>query len=311
MPRLLTLALLMLMPLLVAAQGSAPATANEEQLQTTVDGLQEPLYSPFIERYMLDELRQLRSEQAQAKQELLQQIVDREHRAVDRAVSYATDTVTYFFYLIAAASSILVVVGWSSIRDIKERVHSLADEEISRLINEYEQRLENIEQQLQQKTRHIEENREEIELTQEVQSMWLRAQQESSPATKIKIYDDILQRKPRDCEALTYKADAVLELHEPQWAVNLCRQALEIDPENAHAFYQLACACTVLQQPDEALHYLQQAIELRDDYREQVLVDPALQPLHEHAAARLLLGLRDRESETGSETITTMEAEPA
>jgi tetratricopeptide (TPR) repeat protein len=274
-----------------AADGSATDEQQTAQLQAGVEALQGPLYSPFIERYMLDELKQLRVEQAQAKQELLQQIVDREHKSVDRAVSYATDTVTYFFYLIAAASSILVVVGWTSIRDIKERVHSLADEEISRLISEYETRLESIEKQLMQKTRHIEENREEIELTQEVQSMWLRAQQETSAAAKIKIYDDIMVLKPRDCEALTYKADAVLELNEPQWAVNLCRQALEGDSENAHAFYQLACAYTVMEQLDEALHYLQEALKLRDSYREQAQHDPALQQLMSYPRTRELLGL--------------------
>mgnify|MGYP000518906799 CR=1 FL=1 len=110
----------------------ADETTKQEENLKAVEALTKPLYSPFIERYVLDELKQLRADQAQAKQELIQQIVDREHRSVDRAVSYATDTVTYFFYLIAAATSVLVLVGWTSIRDIKERVHSLADEEISK-----------------------------------------------------------------------------------------------------------------------------------------------------------------------------------
>ena len=224
----------------------------------------------------------MRVEQAATKNELIQQIVDREHRSVDRGVDYATSTITYFFYLIAAASSVLVVVGWTSIREMKERVHSLADEEISRLITEYEVRLETMESLMKQKTRHIEENREEIELTQELQSHWLRAQQEPSPANKISIYDDILKLKPTDCEALTYKADAVLELNEPQWAVNLCHQALKIDKDNSHAFYQLACAYTAMGQIDEALRYLREALYRRDSYLVDIRDDPALQPLVEH-----------------------------
>lgn len=252
--------------------------AHEEALKT-VNKLDKPLYSPFIERYVLDEIKQLRIDQAKTKQELIQQIVDREHKSVDRAVAYATDTVTYFFYLIAAATSVLVLVGWTSIRDIKERVHSLADEEISKLIHEYESRLEIIEKQLQQKTQHIEENREEIELTQEVQSLWLRAQQDSSPANKINIYDEILKLRHDDCEALTYKADAVLELDEPQWAANLCHQALKIDPDNSHAFYQLACAYTAMEQFEEALRFLAKAINRRDSYINDIHADPALKPL--------------------------------
>jgi len=283
MPRILRLITLFLVPVLLAAKVSI---ANEVSATSTaaaeIDKLEAPLYTPFIERYMLDELKQLRIDQAITKSELIQQIVDREHNSVDRGVEYATSTVTYFFYIIAAASSLLVLVGWTSIRDIKERVHSLADEEISRLITEYEARLETMESMMRQKTRHIEENREEIELTQELQSHWLRAQQEPSPANKISIYDDILKLKPTDCEALTYKADAVLELNEPQWAVNLCHQALKIDKDNSHAFYQLACAYTAMNQIEDAIRYLKEALNRRDSYLVDIKDDLALQPLVEH-----------------------------
>jgi tetratricopeptide (TPR) repeat protein len=279
MPRILNRIVVLL--LLVAPFSLADSNTAKE-LDERVSALDEPLYSPFVERYVLDELKQLRVDQAQTKNELIQQILDREHNSVDRAVAYATDTVTYFFYLIAAATSVLVIVGWTSIRDIKERVHSSADEEISKLITEYEKRLGAIEDQLQQKTLHIEENREEIELTQEIQSLWLRAQQDASPANKIVIYDELLKLRRDDCEALTYKADAVLELDEPQWAVNLCRQALKIDPENSHAFYQLAGAYTALGYFEEAVENLTIAIGQKESYREDISTDPAFSELDEY-----------------------------
>ena len=77
-------------------------------------------------------------------------------------------------------------------------------------------------------------------------------------------------------EALTYKADAVLELQEPQWAANLCHQALNIEPENSHAFYQLACAYASMDQLDEAVSYLRKALSHRDSYRDDMLKDTAL-----------------------------------
>lgn len=283
MPRLI-LALLcgcLLGSPLATFSAETESAASEDQRQTAVDNLKEPLYNPFVERYVLDELKQLRVDMAAQKHEMMQQVVDRELKSVDRGVEYATDTVTYFFYLIAAATSILVMVGWTSIRDIKERVHSLADEEISKLVNAYEERLRAIETTLSQKTEHIEANREEIQLTQEVQSLWLRAGQESNPQFKIEAYDQILTLRKNDCEALTYKADAVLELQEPQWAINLCQQALSIDPDNSHAFYQLACAHTALGNFDEAVHYLNQALQSSESYRDQLLSDSALEPLRE------------------------------
>lgn len=271
------------------------ATSAQEQAEAHVEELQEPLYSPFVERYVLDELRQLRMDMATQRVEILQQIVDRHVESVDKGVNYATNTITYFFYLIAGVSSLLVLVGWTSIRDIKERMGTVADEEVRKLVEIYEARLQGIEKQLTQKTQHIELNREEIERTQEIHSLWLRAGQESVPANKIAIYDHILSIKPGDCEALTYKADAVLELGEPQWAVNLCQQALAIDSDNAHAFYQLACAHTALNHYDEAIHYLQQTLARVESYRDQIVQDPALKPLADLPGFRELLGQRSLE----------------
>ena len=297
MSRWLIIAWLLCLPATVVAgqaQTDEPVVQSlpaeqKAAFEAEVDAMNEPLYSPFIERYVLDELKQLRTDMAAQRHEMIQQIVDREINAVDKAVSYSTNTVTYFFYLIAGATSILVLVGWTSIREIRERVHSLADEEISKLVNEYERRLHAIEQQLNQKTLHIEENREEIERTQELQSLWLRAAQEHSAAHKIGIYDQILKIKRDDCEALTYKADAVLELGEAQWASNLCHQALQIDPENSHAFYQLACAYSALGQLEEALYYLKEAIQRSESYREEISQDLALQPLQAHPGLQKIL----------------------
>ncbi len=246
--------------------------------------------SPFVELYVLDELKQLRTDMATQKNDLIQQIVDREKNSIDRGVEYATSAISYFFYLIAATSSVLVLIGWTSVRDIKERVHAFADQEINKLIETYEQRLHSIEKQLQSKTELIDENREEIALTQEVHSLWLRAGQDNNPQNKITAYDQILKLSPQDTEALTYKADAVLELGEPQWAVNLCDQALKIDPDNSHAFYQLACAYTALNQLEQAVNYLSEALGRSDAYKDTLLSDKALEPLKKYPPFERLLG---------------------
>lgn len=248
------------------AQASADAvseqgkiTVSDTEARDRVENLKEPLYNPFVERYVLDELKQLRSDMAAQRVELTERIVDRQADSIDRGVSYATSTINNFFYLIAGVTSLLVLVGWTSVRDMKERMNKIADEEVGKLIKTYEKRLEAIEKQMTQKTRHIDANREEIERTQELQALWLRAGQETQSANKLAIYDQILELDPDNCEALTYKADEVLEQGEVQWAINLCQQALAIDPDNAHAFYQLACAKTSLGNYEQALFYLKKS----------------------------------------------------
>ena len=291
MPRLINkpmsklFASIMLLGACVSVYAEAPNTSTPdtsmESAEKEIEALDKAMYSPFVELYFLEELKKLRIDLSDQRHELLQQIVDREHRTLDRAVTYATDTITYFFYLIAGASSILVLVGWTSLRDIKDKVHSVANEEVNQLVKTYEARLKSIEEQLTLKTEQIDSNRNELELTQELQSLWLRAGQDINHQNRITIYDEILKLKPDDCEALTYKADTVLEIGEPQWAANLCQQALKIDEENSHAFYQLACAYTQLELYQEAFDNLERAISQHESYKNEAINDNALKKLHQ------------------------------
>lgn len=299
--RAFILLLIVLFPLFISATIQAqpvepteaqPETQNDTaaaRAQQQVDQLDAPLYSAFTERYVLDELKSLRTDMAAQRVEFVQQITDRQIEAVDRSVSYATSTVSNFFYIIAAVSSVLVIVGWTSIREMKEKMGSLADKELRKLIGAYEERLREIEAQLREKSTYIDENREAIERTKEIHALWLRAAQENTPANKIFVYDQILALNPRDCEAITYKADAALESNEPQWAINLCQRALQLDPANAHAFYQLACAHTALAHFDDAIQFLTQALVNGDARLDDFAKDPALQPLHHLPAFEQLL----------------------
>ncbi|WP_331343897.1 TPR end-of-group domain-containing protein [Cellvibrio sp. UBA7661] len=273
----------------VAADDQHIKTDAAEKAQQQVEKLQQPLYTPFTERYILDELKSLRTDMAAQRVEFVQQITDRQIDAVDKSVSYATSTVSNLFYIIAAVSSVLVIVGWSSIRDMKEKMGNIADKELRKLIGAYEDRLREIELELREKSTYIDENREAIEKTKEIHALWLRAAQENTPANKITIYDQILALNPRDCEALTYKADAALESNEPQWAINLCQRALQLDPANAHAFYQLACAHTALSHFDDAIQFLTKALINGDARLDDFAKDPALQPLHHLPAFEQLL----------------------
>ncbi|HEY9034943.1 MAG TPA: tetratricopeptide repeat protein [Pseudomonadales bacterium] len=264
------LILLCVLPFFTLSATLADSANTPSEHEQAIAQLEQPLYNAFTERYILDELKSLRIDMQNQRVDLIEQVVDKELRLANRSISYVTDAMTYFFYLIAIMSSLLVIIGWNSIRDIKEKVHTLADHEITRIVNTYEKRLKTIEAQLNQKSEMIVENSEQIEKTNEIQSLWLKAGQDLAPLHKVDIYDAILTIRPQDTEALSYKADMVLELNQPHWAVNLCKQALEIDPDSVHALYQLACAYAQLDQPQEAIKCLRRVLELSESYREKI-----------------------------------------
>ncbi|MFG1495685.1 hypothetical protein ABMA57_03550 [Saccharospirillum sp. HFRX-1] len=277
---------LMLVMLLTPAWGeqsnNAPTASDlysDNDVAQTIENLDEPMYNPFIERYLLDEVRSLRQEMMNFRVEYSDKLNAKQLELATQSVTYSIDTITYFFYLIAGVSSLLVVVGYANIRDIKEKAHTYADREVTKLVSSYEKRLKALEQNLKEKTQVIEENREEIEKTNEIHSLWLRASQETSAQSKIQIYDQILTLRPFDTEALTYKADAALELDETKWAISLSEQALDIDPEHAHAYYQMACAYAQQSDVKVALEYLEKAIGLAPSYRDEARTDASFKGL--------------------------------
>lgn len=269
---------------------TAPASELKHDRKTQdVNNLTKPMYNPFVERYVMDELRQLRVDMNDLEVNLTKEVVNRELAAVNQAVGYATDTVTYFFYLIAGISSVLLLVGWSSLRDVKERVHNMADAKVTEVIETYEGRLKALEEELNHKSRGISSAQQRLSKHQDIHSLWLKAGQEQILSNRLAIYDEILELDSENTEAMTYKADVLLEMNEPLWAINLCHQALKIDPENKHAFYQMAGAYASMNQTAEALDYLQKAIEGAEGMLEEVKADPIFAGLVDHPDFKLLI----------------------
>tara|TARA_R110001583_G_scaffold171120_3_gene324628 strand:- start:5934 stop:6818 length:885 start_codon:yes stop_codon:yes gene_type:complete len=255
-----------------------------------VTKLTEPMYNPFVERYVMDELRQLRVDMNTMHVDMTKEVVNRELTATTRAVGYATDTVTYFFYLIAGISSVLLLVGWNSIREIRDKVLNLADNKVNKVISEYEDRLEKFEKELHSKSIGINRAQKLLSRHQDIHSLWLKAGQEQILSNRLNIYDQILEIDSENTEAMTYKADLALEMNEPQWAINLSNQALLIDPENKHAFYQLAGAYALLNQPNEALLNLEKVINDAEGMAaEEVINDPVFKSLLDNPQFQKLL----------------------
>ena len=263
---------LMLFVMLLPVQ----AATDDKQAEQAIDALDKPMYNPFVERYILDEVKTLRSELQAQRAEFTQAYTRAQLDSSDRAVNYATSTVNNVFYIIAAAASIFALVGWTSMRDIRKKLNEVMDKKVATISDEYEKRLYNLEQKLKDRTESIILAQEEISRTNTIHSLWMRAGLEATPQARIDVYDQILELNADDIEALTYKADAVLELDEPEWALNLCDKALSHNPEYAYAHYQRACANATLKQLDAAQEDLKHAVELSSTYLDEARNDKSL-----------------------------------
>lgn len=249
----------------VAAADTSTTTAEKDTATIT-----QPLYKPLIERYILDELKLLRIDQKQLEVLVAEKVAEAKLESSDRALRYTADTTTNIFYIITAAATILVLLGWKSIKDMRTSMEDQTNQKISVLVAEYEERLDAIEDKMKRRSEQILANQEQIALTNNIHALWMRAGLEKNDQEKINIYDQILELRPGDVEALTYKADTMLELGEKKWALSLANQALDNDNEYSLAYWQRACAKAEIGLIEEAIDDLETAIQLSETLREDI-----------------------------------------
>lgn len=265
-----------------------PSTSFSKQT-LKIDTIQEPLYRPLVERYILDEIKSLREDNQSLRAQVTKQIAEAKLESSDRAINYTTSTINNIFYIITAAASLLVLLGWRSLNDIKNSLKIDTAKKIQTLTSDYEDRLQQIEVKMTERSKVIIQTQKNITDTNSIHSLWMRAGLEKSDEDKISVYDEILSIKPDDIEAMTYKAASLLEIGEVRWALNLSNSAIELDNEYALAYWQRACAYSILDKPTEALKDIKTALELSDTLEEELLNESHFENLHDNKLFKSLI----------------------
>ncbi|HIQ16242.1 MAG TPA: hypothetical protein EYH38_11885 [Leucothrix sp.] len=109
--------------------------------------IEKPLFKPFIERYILDELNSLKQGQQALRVEVAEKVANAQLYMSDRAINYTSSSMANIFYIITISVSIIVLLGRRSLRDIKETVAVMTSKKVSDLILKYEERLDEVEKQ--------------------------------------------------------------------------------------------------------------------------------------------------------------------
>ncbi len=232
------------------------------------------LERPLMERYILDELKSVRMDNQQTRVDMEQHIAQLKIQDNDRAARYMTDTIANIFYLIAAATSILFFAGWNSLRDIRSKTEEIIETSIEVITEQYKQELTTLQNKVQEQSQIVLNNQKNIYNAQLIHSYWMRSNLETNAQAKIDLYDEILKINDNDAEVYAYKADAVLDLDEYEWALNLSNKAIEIDNEYGYAYWQRSCAHAKLDNFKEAVKDLEKAIEQSPSLKEEIQNEP-------------------------------------
>ena len=271
--------------LITSTLGAETSEPNNDIKNPNKDVFEKPL----IERYVLDELKSLRYDFQDLERRMTIAMTDRELDVADKSLGYASNTVTYFFYIIAGVASLIAMIGWQSLREIRENTKKTANQQIKLISEQYEKQFEALEKDLRRKTRRIADNHIEIEKINDIHNFWLRAQKAQTPEQKIEVYDEILKIRPGDLEALTSKADAAMEMREFHWALSICNRVLEVDEDNRNALYQRACAFACLGDEERAIYDLTRAVDGQPSLRELAGEEADFENLKHNEKFELLL----------------------
>lgn len=248
-----------------------------------------PLERPLVERYILDELKDLRTNQLKLKEEVTKQITASELSVSDRALTYTTDTINNVFYIIAVVSSLLLLIGLKSFKELKDSSELIVESKIAELTKNYESRLLDIENKAKQRFELIIQTQEQFEKSEKISSLWKRAEIEDDLQEKLNLYDEILKISPQDTETMVYKADALLDLNETRWALSLCNQAIKLDDGYAFSHWQRACANAKLKNVDAALEDIKVALELNPRLQDELYNEESFNVLHKNKIFKELI----------------------
>lgn len=195
----------------------------------------------------------------------------------DRAARYITDTVGNIFYIIAGATSFLIFAGWNSLRDIRKKTEDIVERRVEKITKKYNEELELLQKRLGEQSKNILDNQKRIYNTQLNHSLWMRSNLETNLQSKIEVYDEILKLNADDAEAYAYKADAVLDLDEYEWALNLSDKAIDIDPDYGYAYWQRACAHAKLGNFSDAILDLKTALLKNPNLKDDIVKEPSFE----------------------------------
>ncbi len=260
------------------------AKANEVQL------LEKRLFEPFIERFILDEITKLNKKQLQIEIDLVNTLAENKLEVTDRSIKFATNTVNNIFYTIAIGTSLLLLFGWHSLKELKDDTKRSVEKRISKLTEEYEIRVLELERSASKRALEIAENQENIERGEAIQALWKRAGLENSQQERINIYNEIIKLNPHDVEALTYKADVLLELDEPRWAMTLCDEAIAIDNNYGLSYWQRACALVQIGLVEEGLRNIKIAVRISPTLRAELMREANFDIIHDNDDFKGLVG---------------------
>lgn len=234
----------------------------------------------WTQRFILTELKELRIQLESTRRELNEQLNTRELASIDRALSYNANTVNFLWIIITIAVTGFGLVGWRTMKDVRENLTNNFEKEVQKRIKEEQRKLESFMKKFEQdqlkQSKDILKNQEYIQKKQEAWYFWSQYNREENPSSRLDLLEKI--------SGIWLEEDIILIYIERSWiyvelalwdkAIESADKWLTISNDNTTLLYNKASALVMLELHNEAVKVLSNVIWVNPSMKEEILEDP-------------------------------------
>ena len=227
----------------------------------------------WTDRFILTEIKELRTWLEWIKREIYTEIHNRELETVDKALSYSANTVNFFFVFITIIVMWFWVVGWRTIWDIKKSTKESMARETRKIIVDFENQIA------------------ELEKEQKINIFWRQFNVADSDQEKMNILDKIHTLKPDSQYVTIERANIYLSMWLFEKVLEITEWIISSDRtmHHPHAFFNRVCAYNWLEDIEKVISEMTYLLQLAPEYKDIILESEYLESVTNNAVIKKLL----------------------
>lgn len=240
----------------------------------------------WTQRFILAEMKDLRTQLEATRRELNIELNNRELATVDKALSYSGNMVNFLWLIITMAMAGFWLVWWRTMQDVRENLKENFHKEVQKSVKVQEKHLEEF--MLSFKEEHLKQsgqllkNQEKIKKKQEASYLWSQYSREEDMVLTLEILDNIemLELEENELFVLIERANVYIKIALWDKALENAERWLDISSENTTLLLAKAQSLVMLENIDEALMVVNNILVIKPSMKEELLENSIFENFH-------------------------------
>jgi len=235
---------------LIQFSGFSQEITKKEQKEIIV-----PTELDWTERFILSEQKEIRIDVERLRREIYQEIHEMELSTVDKALSYSSNTLNYFFIFLTIIITALGVIGWRTLADTKKVIKENMEKEVQKTVFKFQKKIEHLEK------------------SQEINILWRQYYSSESNNDRLEYLKKLEDLTNYSMLTMIERSNVYIDMEEYEKVISICNDILEEDQDTTQALYNRGFAYAGLDDDDKSLEDLNYLLKISPDYEDTIKED--------------------------------------